>query len=136
MYDHYPLGEILVISDSPDNFQQKMNNLFHGFEFIHAYKDYLLISTKVYWKYHVHNLELTLNKLKLKGLSCNIKNTLFGYLGFWVTHDGIKITNKNIEAIQNMIPPNSRKRSKPSHWCGELLPRYVVKTFTYISTFK
>ena len=31
---------------SPDIFQQNMNNLFHGFEFIHSYIDDLLILTK------------------------------------------------------------------------------------------
>ena len=33
-----------------------------------------MISTKGYWIYHVHNLELTVNKLKVKGLNCNIES--------------------------------------------------------------
>ena len=45
-------------------FQQKMNDLFHEFEFIRACIDKLLILTTGDWTYHVHNLELTLNKLK------------------------------------------------------------------------
>ena len=49
--------------------------------------DDILILTKVYWTDHVHNLELTLNKLKGKGLKCNIEKSFFGqtemkYLGF------------------------------------------------------
>ena len=31
------------ITNSPDIFQHKMNDLFHGFEFIHVYIDKLLI---------------------------------------------------------------------------------------------
>ena len=41
-----------------------MNYLFHGFEFIRVYIDDLLVLTKGDWIYHVHNMELTLNKLK------------------------------------------------------------------------
>ena len=65
------------VADSPDIFQQKMNNLFQGFEFIPAYIDDLLILTKGDWTDHVQNLELTLNKLKGKVLKCNIENYSF-----------------------------------------------------------
>ena len=55
-----------------------------------------------------------LNKLKEKGLKCNIENYFFGqtkmeYLDFLVTRDGIKPTNKNIEVITNMNPSTSQK---------------------------
>ena len=62
------------VSNSPDIFQQKMNDLFHGFEFIRAYIDNLLILTKGYWTDHVQNLELTLNKLKEKDLNIILKS--------------------------------------------------------------
>ena len=47
------------------------------------------------WKDHVQKLLLTLNKLKRKGLKCNIENYFFRqtemkYLVFWVTRDGFK----------------------------------------------
>ena len=60
------------VSTPPENFQQKMNDLFHGFEFISAYIDELLILKKLNWKYHVHKLELTLNKMNEEVLKCNI----------------------------------------------------------------
>ena len=55
-----------------------------------------------------------LNKMKVKGLKCNIEKPFFGntkmeYLGFWVTHNGIKPINRKIEDIINMAPPNYRK---------------------------
>ena len=64
--------------------------LFREFEFIPAYIYGLFILTRVYWPYHVQNIELTLNKLKEKVLKCNIEKLFFGltemeYLGFWVT---------------------------------------------------
>ena len=109
-YKRLPMG----VANSPDIFQQKMNDLFHGFEFIRAYIEDVLILTKVDWTDHVHNLELTLNKLKEKGLKCNIEKSFFGqtemeYLGFWVTRDGVKPINRKIEAITNMKPNTSRK---------------------------
>ena len=91
-----------------------MDDLFHGFKFIHAYIDDILIFLKVDWSYHVQNLGLTLNKLKGKGPKCNIEKSFFGqtemeYLGSWVTRDVLKYINIEIEAITNMKPHNSRK---------------------------
>ena len=59
-------------------------------------------------------MELTLNKLKGKGLKCNIEKSFFeqtelGYLGFWVTRDGVKLNNRNIKAIPNMKPHTYQK---------------------------
>ena len=58
----------MVIPNSPDTFKYKMNDLFHAFKFIRAYIDELLILTKVDCTNNVKKLELTLNKLKKKGL--------------------------------------------------------------------
>ena len=89
------------VANSPDIFQQKMNNLFHGFGFIRAYMDDMLILTKGDWTDHIQKLESTLNKLKEKGLKCIIEKYFFGqtemeYLGFWVTCDGVKPINRKI----------------------------------------
>ena len=75
------------VANSPDIFQKKINNLFHGFEFIHAYIDDLLILNKGDWTDRIQNIKLTLHKLKEKELTCNIKKSFFGqtemeYLGF------------------------------------------------------
>ena len=79
------------IANPPKIPQQKINDLFYGFEFIRAYIYDLLVLTKGDCKYH----ELTLNKLKGKGLKYNIEKYFFGqtkmgYLGLWVTRNGIK----------------------------------------------
>ena len=44
------------VSNQPDIFQQKMNNLFQGFEFICSYIDDLLILTNGYWEDYVQKL--------------------------------------------------------------------------------
>ena len=67
----------MKVANSPDILQQIMNYLYHGFEFICAYIDVMLILTKGDCNDHVHKLELTLNKLKEKGLYCNIERYLF-----------------------------------------------------------
>ena len=46
----------MVIDNYPDIFQQKMDDLFHGLEFIHVYIDDLLILTKGDWTDHVQKL--------------------------------------------------------------------------------
>ena len=90
------------VANSPEIFQHKMNDLFHGLNFIRAEIEDLLILTKGYCTDHVNNLELTLNKLKGKGLKYNIETSFFGqtemeYLSFWVTRDVIKPINRNME---------------------------------------
>ena len=104
----------MLVDNSPDIFQQNMNGLFNGFEFIRQYIDDFLILTKGDWTDHLHKLELTLNKLKGEGLKCNIEDSFFSkteieYLVLWVSRDGVKAINIKIEAITNMNPPTSRK---------------------------
>ena len=68
----------MVIDNLPDIFQQKRNDFFHVFELIRVYINDLLILTKRDWTDHVQKLELTLNKLKGKGLKYNTGNPLLG----------------------------------------------------------
>ena len=65
------------VTNSPDIFQQKMNDLFRGFEVICAYIDKMLILTKEDWTGHVQKLELTFSNLKEEGIECNIENKSF-----------------------------------------------------------
>ena len=56
------------VSNSLDIFQERMNRIFRGFEFIRAYIDDLLIITKSDWSDHLEKLERTLRKLKDNGI--------------------------------------------------------------------
>ena len=51
-YKHLSMG----VTNSTNIFQHKMNDSFHGFEFICAYIYDLLIFIKGYWTYHVQKL--------------------------------------------------------------------------------
>ena len=73
-YKCLPMG----VSKSPDISQEKMNEMFCGFEFIRAYIDDLLIITKGDWSDRLEKLEPTLQKLKDNGLKCNIEKSFFG----------------------------------------------------------
>ena len=62
----------MIFSNSPNTFQQKTNDLFQRFAFIHAYIDGIFILTKLDWKYNVQILELNINILKESGPSTEI----------------------------------------------------------------
>ena len=51
-YKRLPMG----VANSPETFQQKMYDLFHGFEFIRLHIYYLLILNKGDWTYHIQKL--------------------------------------------------------------------------------
>ena len=102
------------LSDSPEIFQEKINKILCGSEFIQVYINNLLIITNGDWYDHLEKLELTPQNIKDNGLKCNIKNSFFGktdmeYLGFWVTWKGIQRINDKLEAIVKMTPPNNTK---------------------------
>ena len=61
------------ITNLPDIFQHKLNDLFHVFEFNCAYIYDPLILTKGDCTYHVQKLELMINKLKEKDLNIILK---------------------------------------------------------------
>ena len=63
-FDNLPTG----VSNSPDIFQQNMNNLFQAFEFIGANINYLLIIKRLLELSHII-LGPTLTKLKECGLT-------------------------------------------------------------------
>ena len=75
------------VNKSPETFEEKMNEMFRGFEFIRAYINNLLIITKDYLSHHLEKLDLTIQNLRDNGLKYNIKKSSFGqtnmgYLGF------------------------------------------------------
>ena len=75
------------ICNSPEIFQEKMNEMFRGSEFITAYINELFIINKGDWYDHLNKLEQFLQKLKYNELKCNTEKQFFGktqmeYLGF------------------------------------------------------
>ena len=94
------------LSNSPDIFQEKMNELFSGLEYVRAYIDDLLLLTTGDWNTHINQLDIVLHRLQQAGLNVNANKSFFGkskleYLGFWVTRNGIKPLPKKIQSIFN-----------------------------------
>ena len=51
------------LSNSPDIFQEKMNELFSGLEHVRAYIDDLLVLTTGDWDTHINQLNVVLYRL-------------------------------------------------------------------------
>ena len=66
------------ICNTPDIFQEKMNEMFCEFEFIRAYIDDLLIIARGDWSDHLNKLEQFLQNIKDNRLKCNTEMLFFG----------------------------------------------------------
>ena len=65
------------------------------------YLDEILVLMTSNWTDNLTRLDQVLIKLQEKGLKCNIEKVSFGqsdmeYLGYWVTHEILRPTEKNI----------------------------------------
>ena len=60
------------VSNSPEIFQEKMNEMFRGFELIQAYIDELLMISKGDWSNHLKKLELAIKNIKDNDIKYNI----------------------------------------------------------------
>ena len=73
--------------NSPDNFQEKMNELFIGLNYVKIFIDDLLIISNVSLEDHIQKLNKVLNKYKPAGFKENEAKSYFArnqfkYLGF------------------------------------------------------
>ena len=66
-YQRLPMG----LCNSPDIFQEKMSNLMMDLEYVRAYIDDLLVTTKGSFEDHLQKLERVLNRLEDAGLKCS-----------------------------------------------------------------
>ncbi|MGA1256817.1 MAG: pol polyprotein, partial [Candidatus Nanopelagicaceae bacterium] len=109
-YQRIPMG----LCNSPDIFQEKMNELFEGFEFVRAYIDDVLCLTKGDFDDHLEKLERVFARLQRAGLKVNAKKSFFArseleYLGYWITREGIKPVTSKVEAMLKIAEPKNRR---------------------------
>ena len=109
-YQKLPMG----LCNSPDIFQEKMNELFDGLDTIRVYLDDLLHITKGSFSDHLEKLDEILSRIQDAGLKVNAKKSFFGkgeveYLGYVINREGIQPMAKKINAIQSMAAPRSKK---------------------------
>ena len=111
-YKRLPMG----IKNSPDIFQEKINELMEGLEeFIRAYLDDILIITKGSFEDHLEKVSEVFSRLQKAGLQVNVAKSKFAvqeleYLGFWLTPQGIRPMAKKVEAIKNLQAPKTVKQ--------------------------
>src|SRR5210317_1750829 len=112
-YTRLPMG----LCNSPDIFQEKVNELFWELEYVRAYIDDILVllSKKGEFDEHINQLEAVFTKLLEAGLKVNMTKSFFckeelEYLGYWITRDGAQPSPKKVEAILNIAPPTTRKQ--------------------------
>ena len=109
-YQRIPMG----LCNSPDIFQEKMNELFEGLDFVRAYIDDLLCLSKGTFEDHLQKLERVLTRLTQAGLKVNAKKFFFAqqeleYLGYSITQNGIQLMKDKVQATVNLNEPKIRK---------------------------
>ena len=86
-----------------------------GLEYVCAYIDDILVTTKGDWNDHLEKLDKVLQRLGEAGLQVNADKSFFGkteteYLGFWITREGVRPVSKKVEALKNLKPPCNIKQ--------------------------
>ena len=110
-YQKLPMG----LCNSPDIFQEKMNEIFAGFEYVRTYIDDLLIISNNSYDDHLEKLDKVFNKLQKAGFKVNAEKSFFAkgeleYLGFKITRDGIMPLPDKVQAIKNIAVPKTKKQ--------------------------
>jgi hypothetical protein len=100
------------LCNSPDIFQEKINELMDGLEFVRAYLDDVLIPSKNSFEEHLEHIEKVLTQLQTAGLKVNASKSKFcqeelDYLGYVVTRQGIQPNMKKVQAILNIGTPKT-----------------------------
>ena len=96
-------------------FQEKINELFNGLEYVRTYIDDLLIMSYKSFEDHINKLDKVLSKVNQKGFKVNTKKSFFArneleYLGFRTTRQGIMPLPQKVEAIKNIAAPITKKQ--------------------------
>jgi len=93
------------LSNAPSTFQAIMNAIFQLYlrKFILVFSDDILIYSPT-WKMHLHHVTQTLEILKQQQFFLKVSKCAFGkqemeYLGHIVSHQGVKVDSKTIDAM-------------------------------------
>jgi hypothetical protein len=102
------------IQNSPDIFQNIINDVMAGLENVRAYLDDILITTSGTFEDHLKEVQKVLDRLEKTGFAVNVKKSSFAvsemdYLGYWITREGIQPQTKKVEAILRLKPPRTKR---------------------------
>ena len=115
-YQKLPMG----LCNSPDIFQEKMNELFYGLDYVRTYIDDLLLISNKSLEDHIKKLDKVLSKLKSAGFKVNAEKSFFArdeleYLGFKITREGMMHLPDKVEAINNIAVPTTKRQLQKFH---------------------
>jgi hypothetical protein len=106
---------MMGLCNSPDIFQEKMNDLLDGLDTARVCIDDVLHVTKGTWEDHLEGLEEVFCRLQNAGLKANAKKSNFKAhemecLGCDITRTGIQPIPKKAQATQAVKTPKTRKQ--------------------------
>ena len=103
------------LCNSPDVFQEKMNKLFNGLEYVRTYIDDLLIIGNKSVDDHINKLDKVLSKSNENDFKVNAEKSFFArneleYLGFRITRQGIMPLPDKVKPIKNIAVPTTKRQ--------------------------
>ena len=103
------------LCNSPDLFQEKMNELFNFLKYIKAYIADLLIISNSNFEDHLNKVKIVLKKLKAAGFKIIVEKSFFAkdnleYLGFKIIKQDIIPLPDEVQAIKHIAVPNNKKQ--------------------------
>jgi hypothetical protein len=103
------------LTNAPSTFQGLMNSIFKPFllKFVLVFFDDMLIYSKS-WEDHVRHVDKVLQLLKEQQLYVEPSKCFFGlkeveYLGYIVSHEGVKVDPNKIKAMMDWPIPKTLK---------------------------
>ena len=103
------------LCNSPDIFQDKMNELINGLEYVRVYIDDLLIISNGNFEVHLNKAKIVLYKVKPVGFKINAEKSFcardnLDYLGFKISRQGIMPLSDKVQAIKDIAVPTNKKQ--------------------------
>lgn len=112
-FQRLPFG----LTNAPDIFQEALQTVvLAGCKGVRNYLDDILVSGKTKSE-HDENLKIVLERLREHNVSINEEKSVYGqqsvkFLGFQVTHDGLRVEEEKIKAIRGFRNPDSQQEVK------------------------
>ena len=118
------------LCNSPDIFQEKMNELFNGLDFVIMYIDDLLLISNKCFNDHIMKLDNVLSRLESAGFIVNAEKSFFArnvleYLGFKVTKQCIMPSPDKVKATKNIAVSTTKRQLRSFIGVNQSLQRHV-----------
>jgi len=125
---------IFGLSSAPEMYQYVIQQTLQGIPGARNISDDIIVFGTDQ-ESHDKSLELTLERLKLKGLTLNREKCLFSvpelvFFGFKISADGIKPDDKKVDAVKNARPPQNAAEVRSFlglvNYCARFIPNFAT----------